>query len=80
MEITMSEFFLPAIKNAAVKLDEKNEQVFLEKPFDGFYVTLVNQSTEQEKIYQTFKSQDLLGKDGPDIIVVCNSLLGPKTD
>ena len=67
-------------KNAALKLDEKRELAFLEKPFDGFYVTFADQNIDKEKIYQTFKSQDLIGRDGPNIIVVCDNLLGPKTN
>ena len=33
-------------KNAALKLDEKRELAFLEKPFDGFYVTFADQNID----------------------------------
>jgi len=71
----MSEQFRIAAREAALKLGETTDaRVFLEKPFSGFFVTQERKGNP----FTTFSSKDLFGKEGENILVFCESLLGQK--
>lgn len=74
MGIEMSEQFREAVKKAALTLDETNPKAYLENPFGGFFVSF----EAQGEVFATFKSLDLLGKEGENIVVICESFLGKK--
>ncbi len=74
MSVKMSEQFREAVKKAALTLGETNPKVYLEKPFGGFFVSF----EAQGEVFTTFKSLDLIEKEGKDILVTCESFLGKK--
>lgn len=75
MNIKISRQFIKAVKEAALKFDQTaNPKVFLEKPFGGFFIA----QEAQEEVFATFNHKDLIGKEGENILVFCESLLGRK--
>ncbi len=75
MNTEMSEQFKKAVKKAALALEgTPDSKIFLEEPFDGFFVAL----EAREEVFATFDPKELIGKGGKEILVFCENLLGRK--
>ena len=68
MEIFMSENFKPSAIAAAKKLNSNNPKIYLEPPFEGFYV-VVDLPNEMKSLYQ-------FEDEGKNIYVLSNSPFG----
>jgi len=79
LEIRISRTLIRAAKDAAIQMFRNNERlVFLEPPFDGFYVSA--EILNEEDCFKIFTPQELqINGEEREIYLYCENIWGKKT-